>query len=75
LVDAADHLQAFSHYFLHDVHVTQVQLEAIRVIRDSTVSVRYSERVNARKSSISQQRTDRYDGIVGQECCHVQRDS
>jgi IS1 family transposase len=27
LVDAAAHLQAFSQYFLHDVHVTQVQLD------------------------------------------------
>src|SRR2546427_330558 len=29
LVEAADHLQAFSQYFLHDVHVTQVQLDAL----------------------------------------------
>ncbi len=29
LVEAADHLQAFSQYFLHDVHVTQVQLDEL----------------------------------------------
>jgi len=29
LVEAADHLTAFSQYFLHDVHVTQVQLDEL----------------------------------------------
>ncbi len=29
LVEAAAHLQAFSQYFLHDVHVTQVQLDEL----------------------------------------------
>ena len=29
LVEAADHLEAFSQYFLHDVHVTQVQLDEL----------------------------------------------
>jgi IS1 family transposase len=29
LVDTAAHLQAFSQYFLHDVHVTQVQLDEL----------------------------------------------
>jgi transposase-like protein len=29
LVEAADHLQTFSRHFLHDVHVTQVQLDAL----------------------------------------------
>ena len=29
LVEAADHLAAFSQYFLHDVHVTQVQLDEL----------------------------------------------
>jgi IS1 family transposase len=29
LVEAADHLQAFSQYFLHDVRVTQVQLDEL----------------------------------------------
>jgi IS1 family transposase len=29
LVEAADHLKAFSQHFLHDVHVTQVQLDEL----------------------------------------------
>ena len=29
LVEAADHLQAFSRYFLHDLHVDQVQLDEL----------------------------------------------
>jgi IS1 family transposase len=29
LIEAADHLQAFSQYVLHDVHVTQVQLDEL----------------------------------------------
>jgi hypothetical protein len=29
LVEAADHLQTFSQYFLHNVHVTQVQLDEL----------------------------------------------
>jgi hypothetical protein len=29
LVEVADHLQAFSQYFLHDVHVGQVQLDEL----------------------------------------------
>jgi hypothetical protein len=29
LVETADHLQAFSRYFLHDVHVDQVQLDEL----------------------------------------------
>jgi hypothetical protein len=29
LVEAADHLQAFSRYCLHDIHVSQVQLDAL----------------------------------------------
>jgi hypothetical protein len=49
--------------------------EVIHVKRDSAVSVRYSEKVNSRKSSYSLQRTDRYDGIVGQKYCHYQCDS
>jgi hypothetical protein len=27
LVEAADHLEAFSRYFLHDLHVEQVQMD------------------------------------------------
>src|SRR5437773_4330887 len=42
LVEAADHLQAFSQYFLHDVHVTQVQLDALyallRAVKGGEVS-------------------------------------
>ena len=29
LVEAAEHLEAFSRYFLHDLHVTQVQLDEL----------------------------------------------
>jgi hypothetical protein len=29
LVEAAEHLQAFSHHFLHEMHVTQVQLDEL----------------------------------------------
>jgi hypothetical protein len=29
LVEAAEHLEAFSHYFLHDVHLNQVQLDEL----------------------------------------------
>jgi IS1 family transposase/transposase-like protein len=42
LVEAADHLQAFSHYFLHDVRVTQVQRDELyallRAVKDGEVS-------------------------------------
>ena len=42
LVEAADHLQAFSQYFLHDVRVTQVQLDELyallRAVKDGEVS-------------------------------------
>jgi len=54
-------------------HVFGLYNPGIRIIRDSEVSVRYSERVNSSKSSVSLQRTDRY-GIVGQERCHLQLD-
>jgi IS1 family transposase len=41
LVEAADQLQAFSQYFLHDVHVTQVQLDELyallRAVKDGEV--------------------------------------
>jgi IS1 family transposase len=41
LVEAADHLKAFSEYFLHDVHVTQVQLDELyallRAVKDGEV--------------------------------------
>ena len=42
LVAAADHLKAFSQYFLHDVHVTQVQLDELyallSAVKDGEVS-------------------------------------
>src|SRR2546425_349753 len=42
LVDTADHLKAFSQYFLHDVCVTQVQLDELyallRAVKDGEVS-------------------------------------
>ena len=42
LVEAADHLQAFSQYFLHNVHVTQVQLDELyallSAVKDGEVS-------------------------------------
>jgi IS1 family transposase len=42
LVDAADHLKAFSQYFLHDVRVTQVQLDELYAllcaVKDGEVS-------------------------------------
>jgi IS1 family transposase/transposase-like protein len=42
LVEAADHLQAFSQHFLHDVRVTQVQLDELyallRAVKDGDVS-------------------------------------
>jgi transposase-like protein len=42
LVDAAEHLQAFSRHFLHNVHVTQVQLDELyallRAVKDGEVS-------------------------------------
>ena len=42
LVEAAEQLQAFSRYFLHDVHVTQVQLDELfallSAVKDGEVS-------------------------------------
>src|SRR4030095_1712799 len=42
LVEAADHLRAFSQYFLHDVRVTQVQLDELfallSAVKDGEVS-------------------------------------
>jgi IS1 family transposase len=32
LVEAADQLRAFSHYFLHDLHLTQVQLDELYAV-------------------------------------------
>src|SRR5215813_7011223 len=42
LVEAAEHLQAFSRYFLHDIHVNQVQLDELfallSAVKDGEVS-------------------------------------
>jgi hypothetical protein len=42
LVEAAEHLQAFSAYFLHDLHISQVQLDelyaVLQAVKDGTVS-------------------------------------
>jgi IS1 family transposase len=42
LVEAAEHLQAFSAYFLHDIHISQVQLDeldaVLQAVKDGTVS-------------------------------------
>jgi IS1 family transposase len=42
LVEVADQLQAFSRYFLHDIHIGQVQLDelyaVLRAVKDGTVS-------------------------------------
>ena len=42
LVEAADQLQAFSTYFLHDLHISQVQLDelyaVLHAVKDGTVS-------------------------------------
>jgi transposase-like protein/IS1 family transposase len=42
LVEAAEHLRAFSQYFLHDLHLTQVQLDelytVLRAVKDQEMS-------------------------------------
>ena len=43
LVEAADHLKAFSPYFLHDVHVTQVQLDALLALLSAVQGGEISE--------------------------------
>src|SRR5882762_9808921 len=43
LVEAADHLQAFSQYFLHPVHVTQVQLDALYALLSAVKAGEVSE--------------------------------
>jgi len=42
--------------------------------RDSRSSIAYSEELISATMSATLQSTDRHDGIVGQECCHFQRD-
>ena len=43
LVEAAEHLQAFSQYFLHDVHVTQVQLDELFALLSAVKAGEISE--------------------------------
>jgi IS1 family transposase len=43
LVDAADHLKAFSQYFLHDVRVTQVQLDELYALLSAVKAGEISE--------------------------------
>ena len=43
LVEAADHLTAFSRYFLHDVHVTQVQLDELCALLSAVKAGEVSE--------------------------------
>jgi len=47
---------------------------SIHVRRDSRSSIAYSEELISATMSATLQSTDRHDGIVGQECCHFQRD-
>jgi hypothetical protein len=42
--------------------------------RDTLLSIAYSEELIF-SISATLQSTDRYHGIVGQKCCHFQRDS
>src|SRR6266446_7300214 len=43
LVEVADHLQAFSRYFLHDVRVTQVQLDELYALLSAVKAGEVSE--------------------------------
>ena len=43
LVEAAEHLQAFSQYFLHDVRVPQLQLDALYALRSAVKDGEISE--------------------------------
>jgi hypothetical protein len=43
--------------------------------RDNRQSIAYSEELISSTISVTLQSTDRHHGIVGQECCHYQRDS
>gem|GEM_PF-5615261 len=49
-------------------------MRSIHVRRDSRSSIAYSEELISATMSATLQSTDRHDGIVGQECCHFQRD-
>src|SRR5215510_8838195 len=43
LVEAADQLQAFSHYFLHDLHCTQVQMDELYALLSAVKAGEVSE--------------------------------
>jgi len=43
LVEAADQLRAFSHYFLHDLHLTQVQLDELYTVLSAVKDQEMSE--------------------------------
>src|SRR5262249_43066339 len=43
LVEAADHLRAFTHYFLHDLHLTQVQLDELYTVLRAVKAQEMSE--------------------------------
>jgi retron-type reverse transcriptase len=63
----------------HKVHALQHLLThsisgGIHLSRDSWVSVMYPEGLHSPKSSGTHERTDRHQGIVGQERCHYPRD-
>ena len=47
----------------------------IHLKRDSRSSIAYSEELISSTISATLQSTDRHHGIVGQKCCHFQRDS
>jgi hypothetical protein len=51
-----------------------VLLPGTHLRRDSRSSIAYSEELISATMSATLQSTDRHDGIVGQECCHFQRD-
>jgi hypothetical protein len=53
---------------------TRYKFWIIHVRRDSRASIAYSEELISATMSATLQSTDRHDGIVGQECCHFQRD-
>ena len=43
LIEAADHLQAFSRYFLHDIHLSQVQLDELFALFSAVKASEVSE--------------------------------
>jgi hypothetical protein len=53
----------------------QLSFLGIHVKRDKLPPIAYSEELISFAMSATLQSTDRRHGIVGQECCHFQRDS